>query len=176
MLLFLMLTALAAGPAAAQAPAPGDAPSPAPKKAARPAKAVGDPSLDARLADFKTAYRDQIKYGRGFKLTWDKFWTDVHKDRTVFAERLAKQRANLIASLESLDKTAHPATIADFDKLQKTQITAFEKDLAERMSAFFATQLADFKKFGADQEASRAGSAATADESWKAWKAQHGAK
>jgi len=122
--------------------------------------------LQARIKTLKEFHKGQMIFGQRMNASWVKFWDKTYADRKLFDVRMARQRLNLFESLASLDVDSHAATVADFDRLQMTQIRAFESDIQKRMSSYLTQMMADLKVFTEDQEKKREEFNRSLIESW----------
>jgi hypothetical protein len=134
-------------------------------------KASIESYLQTRLKELKKTNRSQGVFGRRMKIGWDKFWTQVYEDRKQFEIRMAKQRLNLFESLASLDNSFHARTIADFERLQDTQVKSFESNLKAKMADYTTTISNDLRTYGVEQEQARAEFMTAAMEAWSNQKA-----
>jgi len=126
--------------------------------------------LQRRLAKLKKEHDSQQGFGRGMTAAWKKFWSDAYEERKLFEVRMARQRLNLFESLASLSPDYHAETVANFEKLQGTQIRSFEDDQLKKMAEYMTRQMGDLRNFADEQEKGYSGFVAEADAAWRAQK------
>lgn len=174
----LVLTALLA-PAAALAAAPKEAraaasakPSASETKSASMGKDKGEIEayLKQRVAAIRAGNKAQSDFNSAESQLWQEFWNKVKDERELFEVRVAKQRLNVFESLDSLERSEHGKTIADFERMQSNVLRSFETTQKSKMTAFFASQAERTKAFAARQEKDRAGFAEDAEASWRTLK------
>lgn len=172
------LAALLLSPASASAAAAKKArPSPdASEGESKPAsmgrdKAEIEAYLKQRLADIRAGNKAQGDFSAAEALVWEEFWSKVKEERELFEVRVAKQRLNVFESLDSLERSEHGKTIADFERMQSNVLKSFESAQKAKMTAFFVASAQRAKDFAAKQEKERAAFAADAEASWRTLKA-----
>lgn len=172
----MLLAPASAGAAAASkkartAPAPdASASEPKPSSMGRD-KAEIEAYLKQRLADIRAGNKAQSDFSAAEALVWEEFWSKVKEERELFEVRVAKQRLNVFESLDSLERSEHSKTIADFERMQSNVLKSFENAQKAKMTAFFAAAAQRTKDFAARQEKERAAFAADAEAGWRTLKA-----
>ncbi|MFH2204628.1 MAG: hypothetical protein ABIJ96_16055 [Elusimicrobiota bacterium] len=145
-------------------------PEDAPKKRPMSSKQDIEAHLQARIKTLQKFHRGQDLYGKRMSASWVKFWDKVYEDRKLFDVRMARQRLNLFESLASLDSVSHDETISDFERLQTTQIRAFELELKKQMHDYLTQMLDDLRGFTIEQEKVRDQFNRDLMESWRSQK------
>lgn len=171
----LLLAPASAGAAAAKKARPAPAPD-ASEDAGKPTsmgrdKAEIEAYLKQRLADIRAGNKAQGDFSAAEAVVWDEFWSKVKEERELFEVRVAKQRLNVFESLDSLERSEHGKTIADFERMQSNVLKSFENAQKAKMTAFFAAAAQRTKDFAARQEKERAAFAADAEAGWRTLKA-----
>lgn len=171
----LLLAPATASAAAAKKARPAPAPA-ASEGEVKPAsmgrdKAEIEAYLKQRLADIRAGNKAQADFSAAESLVWEEFWSKVKEERELFEVRVAKQRLNVFESLDSLERSEHGKTIADFERMQSNVLKSFENAQKAKMTAFFAAAAQRTKDFAARQEKERASFAADAEAGWRTLKA-----
>lgn len=166
-LLLLSCLALAASDAAAAAPKKND------KESAEEVKPTGvnkqkfEAYLKDRLAKISLHHKQRMDYFAKEAETWNSFWTKVKDERRVFEIRMTRQTLDLFESLASLNKSDHPATISDFEKMQGNVVKSFEQQQKSKMAEFFSAREERWRDFAAEQERERSEFLAEATSDWQ---------
>lgn len=134
-------------------------------------KAEIEAYLKQRLAEIRAGNKAQSDFSAAEALVWEEFWSKVKEERELFEVRVAKQRLNVFESLDSLERSEHGKTIADFERMQSNVLRSFENAQKAKMTAFFAAAAQRTKDFAAKQEKERAAFAADAEAGWRTLKA-----
>lgn len=123
--------------------------------------------LKERLSSIRARHKAQGDFNADEGQQWQEFWNKVKEERELFEVRVAKQRLNVFESLDSLERTEHGKTIADFERMQSNVLKSFEAAQRAKMAAFFTAQAGRTKAFAARQEKDRVSFAEEAEASWR---------
>lgn len=123
--------------------------------------------LKQRVATIRAGNKAQNDFSAAESQLWQEFWSKVKDERELFEVRVAKQRLNVFESLDSLERSEHGKTIADFERMQSNVLRSFETTQKSKMTAFFAASMERTKAFAARQEKERAVFAEEAEAGWR---------